>query len=112
MDSAQSRQNEGVVPYALGEFSGARAETNEAPQFVAKILFGTAELQRDRSDSMLRQVIQLEQAAEAPIQLVLHGNLLAKGELVSCSGQLGVRIIEVADEVRQQAMSSEEAHAA
>ena len=50
---------------------------------------------RDISFLRLGQILELRRSPYEPLDLVVNGQLLGKGELVEIDGQLGIRIIEL-----------------
>ena len=50
---------------------------------------------RDIMHLRVGQVMELHRSPYAPLDLVVNGQLLGKGELVEIEGQLGIRIIEL-----------------
>ena len=47
-------------------------------------------------------IVDLEQTIEAPLNIVVGGKLLARGELVKVNGRIGLRIIEMVGKKSQE----------
>lgn len=52
-------------------------------------------LLRDIAKLKTDDIVDLEQTIEAPLNIVVGGKLLARGELVKVNGRIGLRIIEM-----------------
>jgi len=52
-------------------------------------------LLRDIAKLKTDDIVDLEQTIEAPLDIVVGGKLLARGELVLVNGRIGLRIIEM-----------------
>ena len=47
-------------------------------------------------------VVQLDQSIDDPVELLVGGNLVGRGEVVTADGRYALRLIEVIDPHRQQ----------
>jgi flagellar motor switch protein FliN/FliY len=62
------------------------------------VLLGEAELNIGRLfDLKVGDVVELDRQIGEPIELVLDGKIVARGELVAVGDSLGLRIVEIAD---------------
>jgi flagellar motor switch protein FliN/FliY len=60
-------------------------------------------LLRDIAKLKTDDIVDLEQTIEAPLNIVVGGKLLARGELVKVNGRIGLRIIEMVGKRSQEA---------
>lgn len=59
-------------------------------------------LLRDIAKLKTDDIVDLEQTIEAPLNIVVGGKLLARGELVKVNGRIGLRIIEMVGKKSQE----------
>lgn len=43
-------------------------------------------------------VVELDRAADAPVDVKVNGTLIARGEIVATDGQFGIRLTEIVDD--------------
>ncbi len=60
-------------------------------------------LLRDIAKLKTDDIVDLEQTIEAPLNIVVGGKLLARGELVKVNGRIGLRIIVMVGKRSQEA---------
>jgi hypothetical protein len=101
-----------VVPFSLRDLTSEEAVCQATPAIVAQLRFGTTELPADRLPLPAGEVIPLEESIAAPIELMVDGHVMARGELVSHNGRAGIRVTQVERSCRDQFFGREDAHAA
>ncbi|MCB9640383.1 MAG: type III secretion system cytoplasmic ring protein SctQ [Myxococcales bacterium] len=96
--SAQSEYQEGDMPGGYGDdanYEEMAPVLSDVPVPLIVELGRVEAKARDLAYLRLGQVLELRRSPYEPLDLVVNGQILGKGELVEIDGQLGVRIIEL-----------------
>lgn len=109
-DSSQSRSPAVVQPLAMGELEGVRPPGVSAPVVSAAqlanplrnvrvkltICVGTAEVTvGELLGAKAHHVVKLDSAVDQPVDVLLDGQVVARGTLVAVEDRFGVRITEL-----------------
>jgi flagellar motor switch protein FliN/FliY len=80
-----------------GAVLGERLDLVEQVKVQLTVTLGEAEVTMGRLFSLSAgEVVELDREADAPVDVRLHGKLIARGTLVAVGDKFGIRITEIA----------------
>ena len=85
-----------MEPYPVLDFArDANQWSCASPELLAVILFGTSPSQHPLKNG---EVVRLDQRVDAPVELIVEGDIVARGKLVHDRGRTGIQITELVNQ--------------